>query len=329
MLARPLREFLETEAASGVILLAAVLLALAWANSPWRDGYVALWHTEVRVAVADHELAMSLRHWVNDGLMVVFFFVIGLEVKRELVVGELSSARSAALPAVAAVGGMAVLAGLYLLLNAGGPGARGWGIPMATDTAFALALLALVGSRAPQGLRVLLLSLAIVDDIGAIIVIAAFYTAGIHWPAMAVAAGLLGVVVVLGRWRVWWVPIYVLIGAGVWLATLQAGVHPTIAGVALALLTPARPLQAGDVEQVPLLRQQDVSPHRGIRPEQARIAVPAKLIGWCELDMPYVYDSARHRLVGPGRRRPSTPISHQPSARGTGPRPAWVRGGRR
>ncbi|MDQ3782263.1 MAG: Na+/H+ antiporter NhaA, partial [Actinomycetota bacterium] len=175
-LAQPVARFLEVEAAGGVLLVAASVVALLWASSPWATGYETLWSTEVALRAGPLHLEEDLRHWVNDGLMALFFFVAGLEIKRELVTGQLSHRRDAALPVVAAIGGMVVPAALYLAVNAGGAGARGWGIPVATDIAFALGVLALVSRRVPRGLAVLLLSLAIVDDIGAVTVIALFYT---------------------------------------------------------------------------------------------------------------------------------------------------------
>jgi NhaA family Na+:H+ antiporter len=239
---RPIARFLHVEASGGVLLLLATVVALVWANSPWKAGYEALWTTELVVDLGGHAVTEDLRHWVNDALMAVFFFVVGMEIKRELVDGQLSSARDAALPAVAAVGGMVVPAALYAAINAGGDGAAGWGIPMATDIAFAVGVLALLGDRVPAQLKVLLLALAIVDDIGAIVVIAAFYTDDleVRW-ALAALLGL-AAVLVLRRARVWYVPAYVLVGAATWLATFESGVHATIAGVVLGLLTPARPL---------------------------------------------------------------------------------------
>jgi NhaA family Na+:H+ antiporter len=262
-LAVPLREFLDTEAAGGLVLLAASAVALLWANSPWSSAYAALWNTELAVEVGRWTLALDLRHWVNDGLMALFFFVVGLEIKRELAVGELRSARTAALPVLAAMGGMVLPALLFVVLNVGGDGGRGWGIPMATDIAFALGVLALFGSRVPAGLKLLLLSVAIVDDIGAIIVIAAFYSGGLAWVPLGMAVGLLAVIAVLHRVGVVWWPIHVLLGVGVWLATYASGVHATIAGVALGLLMPTRPLVrhlsvslgAGDAElSAPVVR---------------------------------------------------------------------------
>jgi NhaA family Na+:H+ antiporter len=245
LLVRPLQEFLDTEVAGGVVLLAATVVALLWANSPLQSTYDALWGTELSVRVGGTELSETLRDWMNDGLMTIFFFVVGLEIKRELVHGELREPRRAALPLVAAFGGMVLPALLYLALNQQAGTAPGWGIPMATDIAFALGVVALVGGRAPASVRVFLLSLAIVDDIGAIVVIALFYSGGIELGAVALALALLGVIVIMRVIGVWWVPAYVVVGAAVWLATLASGVHATIAGVALGLLTPAHPLHQG------------------------------------------------------------------------------------
>ncbi|MFN2491007.1 MAG: Na+/H+ antiporter NhaA [Actinomycetota bacterium] len=252
LVVRPLREFLDTEVAGGVVLLAAAVIALVWANSPWQDAYENLWSTEFVVRLGAFEIADDLTHWVNDALMVIFFFVVGLEIKRELVDGELTEPRRAALPVVAALGGMVVPALLYYVLNAGGAGARGWGIPMATDIAFALGVLALVGPRVPSSLKVFLLSLAIVDDIGAILVIAVFYSGGIQIGWLGAALGLLALVVLLRVIHVWWVPVYVVVGTAVWLATFESGVHATIAGVVLGLLTPATPLDPSALDSTGL-----------------------------------------------------------------------------
>ena len=249
-LARPLRTFLQTEVAGGLVLLAATLVALAWANSPFHGSYEALWHTELRISIGSFEVAEDLRHWVNDALMALFFFVVGLEIKRELVAGELSDRRNAALPAIAALGGMVLPALFYLLFNAGGDASGGWGIPMATDIAFAMGVLAVLGSRVPPGLKIFLLSLAIVDDIGAILVIALFYSGGLATGWLGVAAGLVVLVIALRRMNVYWVPVYVVIGTGVWFATFESGVHATIAGVVLGLLTPARPSDPGGFSDV-------------------------------------------------------------------------------
>jgi len=238
---RVLREFMRTEVAGGVVLLAAAAVALVWANSPWQDGYRRLWGTEVSVGIGTFLVVEDLRHWVNDGLMAIFFFVVGLEIKRELVVGELRRWRTAALPAVAALGGMVVPALVYAAANAGGAGSSGWGIPMATDIAFALGVVALLGRRVPGPLKLFLLTLAIVDDIGAIAVIAVFYSSGLEPAWLLLAAGLVGVMVALRQARVRSLGPYVLAGVGVWFAVLESGIHATLAGVLLGLLAPARP----------------------------------------------------------------------------------------
>jgi Na+:H+ antiporter, NhaA family len=238
--ARPVQRFLYIEASGGLLLVAAAVVALVWANSPWSAGYHQLWATELTIDLGGHAITEDLRHWINDGLMTLFFFVIGLEIKQELTNGQLTRPRDAAIPAAGALGGMMVPALLFLAFNLGGDGAAGWGIPMATDVAFAIGVLALLGSRVPVELKVLLLGLAIVDDVGAIIVIAVFYSDGLdpQWGAAA-AAGLLAVWV-LRRGGVRYLPVYVGLGIGIWLATFESGIHATIAGVALGLLTPAR-----------------------------------------------------------------------------------------
>ena len=246
-LPRAVRTFLETETSGGLVLLVAGVVALAWANSPWREGYHALWGTELLVRIGDVERGADLRHVVNDGLMVLFFFVVGLEIKRELVSGELRTWRHAALPAFGALGGMAVPAALYLAVNAGQAGSEGWGIPMATDIAFAVGVVALLGDRVHPSLKVFLLALAIVDDIGAILVIAAFYSHGLAAGALLAALGLTGLVAALRAARVVWVPLYAMVGVLLWAAVYESGVHATIAGVVLGLLTPARPLTPASV----------------------------------------------------------------------------------
>ena len=257
--ARPVARFLHVEASGGVLLLGATAVALVWANSPWSASYDSLWNTELSFDLGGYRLAEDLGHWVNDGLMALFFFVVGLEIKRELVVGQLSDRRDATLPVLAALGGMVVPALVYVAVNAGGPGLGGWGIPMATDIAFAVGVLALLGERVPASLKVLLLSVAIVDDIGAIIVIAVVYTDKIHLPWLLAALAGVALVVVLRHARVWYIPIYAVIGTMIWVATLESGVHATIAGVALGLLTPARPLLAEhEADQVPRPLSTDV-----------------------------------------------------------------------
>jgi Na+:H+ antiporter, NhaA family len=238
----PVKDFLHTEAAGGLFLLAATVVALGWANSPLGAGYQSLWAWELTIGAGPLAVTEDLKHWVNDGLMAVFFFVVGLEIKRELVVGELRDPRRASLPVLAALGGVVVPAGIFLALNAGGEGARGWGIPMATDIAFAVGVLAVLGSRIPAGAKVFLLTLAIMDDILAITVIAVFYTDQLAVGWLAVAAAGMVLVLLLRRLGVRAISAYVPIGVLVWLATLESGVHATIAGVALGLATPARPV---------------------------------------------------------------------------------------
>ena len=243
----PLREYLREEAAGGVVLMAAAALALGWANSPWQAAYIALWQTPLAVQLGRFAIEADLRQWVSDGLMTLFFLVVGLEIKRELVAGELRTWRGAALPVVAAAGGMAVPALIYAAVNAGAPGAPGWGIPMATDVAFALGVLALLGPRVPAALKVFLLTLAVVDDLGSITVMALFYSRGVDLGALTVAVGLLGLVAILVRARIWWLPLHAGLGLALWLALWQAGVSPVLAGVAMGLLTPARPTAPPEV----------------------------------------------------------------------------------
>lgn len=242
--ARPIREFLHVESAGSLLLLAATVAALLWVNlgiSGWAEGYDHFWHTPLALEIGDWQMEESLQHWVNDGLMTLFFFVVGLEIKYELVHGDLRDPRTAALPIVAAVGGMVVPAVLYAAIAAGGPAGAGagWGIPMATDIAFAVGVLGVLGDRVPSAARLFLLTLAIVDDIGAILVIAVFYTDDLELGWLAAALGLLAVMAVLRAARVWAVPVYVVLGVATWFALLESGVHATIAGVAIGLLTPA------------------------------------------------------------------------------------------
>jgi NhaA family Na+:H+ antiporter len=237
------QRFIAWEASGSVALLAATAVALAWANSPWAGAYDALLHLPLGLTLGGHAFSLSLHHWVNDGLMAIFFFVVGLEIKRELVLGRLSTWRGAALPVAAALGGIVVPAGLYAALNAGGAGARGWGIPMATDIAFALGVLALLGSRVPLGLKVFLTALAIADDLGAVLVIAVFYTENVRLAALAGAAGLLLLLWLVGRrLRIRSVGLYAVLVAGVWAAVLASGVHATVAGILIAMLVPVRSL---------------------------------------------------------------------------------------
>ncbi len=238
-LLRPFQSFFKTEAAGGVLLMAAAVAALVWANSPLAASYGALWGTYVTVGVGAFEISKPLLLWVNDGLMAIFFFVVGLEIKREVLAGELASPRKAALAIAAALGGMAVPALLYTVVNAGDVRADGWGIPMATDIAFALGVLALLGSRAPLALKVFLTAVAIVDDLGAVLVIALFYTAELNVTALVVSLVLVGVLVVANRLGVQRPALYGLVGLAVWVAMLKSGVHATVAGVLVALTIPA------------------------------------------------------------------------------------------
>jgi len=234
----PLGRFLHVEAAGGVLLLACTAVALALANSPLSDRYLAIWKSPLGFQVGSFEMLHPLKHWINDGLMVIFFFVIGLEVKRELVLGELRDVRQAALPLAAALGGMLAPAGIFLALQWGEPGARGWGIPMATDIAFVVGCLALLGSRVPRSLRVLLLSLAIADDIGAILVIAVGYTEDLQLAWLGLGLAGLGIVLGMSRLGVRAIGAYVVVGIPIWLAFHESGVHATIVGVLLGLITP-------------------------------------------------------------------------------------------
>jgi len=237
----PLQRFLHIEAASGVLLLITTSAALVAANSPWAGSFLGFWETKAGIRLGGLVLEHSLQHWINDALMTIFFFVIGLEVKREIVEGELSDLRAAALPLAAAVGGMVAPAAIYLALQPSGPGASGWGVPMATDIAFVVGCMAVLGRRVPSGLRVMLLSLAIADDIGAILVIAIGYTASIDWLALGLGVVGIGAVILLQRLGVRRISVYVVAGVLVWFAFHASGVHATIAGVILGWLTPIRP----------------------------------------------------------------------------------------
>lgn len=238
----PVREFLHTEAGGGVLLLTATIAALVWANSPLSASYSDFWHTNLRVGFGTWAISEDLQHWVNDGLMTVFFFLIGLEIKREAAVGELRDPRAATLPALAALGGMVLPAVLYLALAGGGEASKGWGIPMATDIAFAVGVLALLGSRIPGRLKLFLLTLAIIDDIGAIAVIAIFYSAGVSLLWLGAAIVSVSAVFLWRRLRLTSPLAYLPIGVIAWYCTFRAGVHPTLAGVVFGLLTPAKPI---------------------------------------------------------------------------------------
>ena len=256
-----LAEFLHDEAASGVVLLVAVVVAVIWANSPWREEYFSLWHTELRLAGIEEDL----QHWVNDGLMALFFFVVGLEIKRELVGGELSDRRAATLPALAAVAGAILPALLFLALAGGGGAASGWAIPMATDIAFAIGVLAVLGDRVSDGVKLLVLAIAVVDDIIAIAVIALFYSEHIALGWLAGAFAATALIVAMRHAGVTRIAFYVPVGIALWVATLESGVHATVAGVVLGLLTPA-----GLVGGRPVLEQLE---HR-LHPFTSFVVVP-------------------------------------------------------
>jgi NhaA family Na+:H+ antiporter len=241
----PFNRFFQIEASGGILLLACTALALLWANSPWGEGYDRFWHTYVTVGFGEHALQLSLAHLVNDGLMAIFFFVVGLEIKRELLVGELASPRRAAVPIVAAVGGLAVPAIIYALCNLGGDGMSGWAIPTATDIAFAVGVLALLGDRVPLSLKVFVTAAAIVDDLAAVVVIALFYTEGISILALSVAGGFLLVAVCANLAGIRSALVYALIGVAMWLMLLQSGVHATVGGVLLAFTIPSRRIVHG------------------------------------------------------------------------------------
>jgi Na+/H+ antiporter NhaA len=248
-LGAPVRDFLSAETGGAVALVLAAVAALLWANSPWSHSYESFWNTRLALSLGDHVLAAGLRQWVNEGLMTLFFLVVGLEAKRELDLGELRERNRLAIPVVAAIGGMAAPVGIYLAINAGGAGAGGWGTAMSTDTALALGALALVAPTGATRLRVFLLTLAVVDDLGALLVIAVVYTSHVSLLALAAALVLFAALALLrfaGRWRE---PAAVLVGIGVWLAMFESGIDPVIAGLAIGLVTSAYPPARGDLEQ--------------------------------------------------------------------------------
>jgi Na+/H+ antiporter NhaA len=268
-LAEPLRRYMANETGSAGLLLGATLLALVWANSPWSETYAEFWGTEFALRVGETELALDLQHWVNDGLMVFFFFLVGLEVKRELTLGELTDRRRAAVPFVAAVAGLAVPAVIYLALNPSGEEARAWGVVISTDTAFLLGALALVGPACPTQLRVFLLTLAVADDVGALTIIALFYSEELSLVALLLALLGLGLMLTLRWLEVWRGPAYLVIALGIWVAMHESGVHPTIAGVVIALCSPVYAPRRGEIERAErLTRAFGQSPS----PELARAA---------------------------------------------------------
>ncbi|MDQ3762372.1 MAG: Na+/H+ antiporter NhaA [Actinomycetota bacterium] len=289
-LSGPVRRFLRTEAASAGLLVGATVLALAWANSPWGGSYAALWSTEFSLRLGSAQVTEDLRHWVNDGLMCFFFFLIGMEVRRELSMGELTQRRRLTVPALAAIAGIVVPVLLYLAINAGSEGAVGWGIAMATDTAFVLGALALIGPRCPTQLRVFLLSLSVVDDIGALSAVAFFYSEDVRPGALLISALCVLAFVVLARLRVWRGPAYFAVGVALWLAMHASGVHTTIGGVVLGLLVSAYPPRRDEVEragtlarafrqspQPSLAREAKLSVERAVSPNER---IGALLVPW-------------------------------------------------
>jgi Na+/H+ antiporter NhaA len=252
-LAAPVRDFLSTETGSAIVLVAAALVALAWANSPWWKSYESLWSTRLSIALGGRGIAADLRVWVNEGLMTFFFLVVGLEAKRELDMGELRERRRLTIPVFAAIGGMLVPIAIYLALNAGGPGAHGWGAAMSTDTAFALGALALLTPRRATRLRVFLLTLAVFDDLGALVVIALAYSSHVSILPLAVAVGLFGLLAALRYAPPWRRQVSVVVGVALWVAMFKSGIDPVIAGLAVGLVTSAYPPSRDDLERATAL----------------------------------------------------------------------------
>ncbi len=252
-LAAPVRDFLSTETGSAIVLLGAAVVALVWASSPWRDAYESLWSTKLSITIGGGGVSTDLRHWVNEGLMTFFFLVVGLEAKRELDMGELRERRRLAIPVFAAAGGMTVPIAIYLALNAGGAGAHGWGAAMSTDTAFALGALALIAPRGATRLRVFLLTLAVVDDLGGLGVIAIAYSTHVSIVALAVAIGLFALLVALRYAPAWRLQLSVVVGVALWVALFKSGIDPVIAGLAIGLVTSAYPPSREDLERATAL----------------------------------------------------------------------------
>lgn len=254
-LAAPAQRFMHTESSSAGLLLLATLAALVWANSSFGGTYEELWSTEFSLRLGDHTLSEDLRHWVNDGLMVFFFFAVGLELRRELSMGELTDRRRLRIPVLAAIAGIAVPAAVFLAFNPSGEAAQGWGVAISTDTAFVLGVLALAGSAVPTQLRVFVLTLAVVDDVAALAIIAVFYSDDVSVAPLLVASAGAVAILALGRLRVWRGPAYFVVGTVVWLAMLESGVHPAIAGVVVAFCVPAYAPRRVEVERAATLAQ--------------------------------------------------------------------------
>ena len=322
---RPLQEFLQESTASAVLLVIAALVALVWVNSPIGDSYDRLWRTTLTIGSGRWSVSHDLRHWVNDGLMALFFLVVGLEIKREFVSGELRDRRAAALPVIAAVGGMVLPALIYLAINAGGDGAHGWGIAMPTDIAFTLGILALASKNAPPGLRSFVLTLAIVDDILTFVVIAIFYPTELDLVPILVAAVLVTAMIVLPRLRIRAPLLYVGLGVGVWLAMNASGVPAALAGVVVGLLTPAAPIS----------RRRGSRPRgrrRSPRPRGASAAAVDELrdpsvVRAGERRGPRVVERVDRRAAQPGLRRDRRWDGSSARSRGSrsqpGSRPGW------
>jgi Na+/H+ antiporter NhaA len=251
--AAPVRDFLSTETGSASVLLAGTVIALLWANSPWSHSYTSLWSTKLAVTIGSGGISLDLRHWVNEGLMTLFFLVVGLEAKRELDLGELRERRRLTIPVLAAIGGMSVPVAIYLIFNAGGSGAHGWGAAMSTDTAFALGAVAVLTPRAATRLRVFLLTLAVIDDLGALLVIATVYTAHVSVLALGIAAALFGALLALRYVPAWRQPLSLAVGVGLWIAMFKSGVDPVISGLAVGLATSAYPPSRDDLERATVL----------------------------------------------------------------------------
>jgi Na+:H+ antiporter, NhaA family len=275
----PLRDFLRTEASSGVLLVAATLVALLWANSPWSDSYESFWQRTAAVSVGGWQLELTLQYWVNDALMAIFFFVVGLEIKRELANGHLSTRRTAMLPVAGALGGMLVPALIYLAI-AGSTAPRGWAVPVATDIALAVGVVTLAGTAVPSGLRAFLLGLAIVDDIGAILIIALVYSSGVKPAQLAVSVGAVLLAVLLRRLGVRGTLPFLVIAVVAWYYLYKAGIHPTLAGVAMGLLAPTEPHTSS--EMIDIEEFTDVSTVEAARTSTALARSSVSEVEWLQ-----------------------------------------------
>lgn len=240
ILVTPFQKFVRIESLSGMLLFGATVLALVLANSPLADQFQSLWQYKIGISTSSFELIKPLILWINDGLMAIFFFVIGLEIKRELLIGELNTVKKASFPLFAAIGGMLVPVLIFLVLNRNPDNSHAWGIPMATDIAFSLAILTLLGKRVPIGLKVFLIAFAIVDDLGAVMVIALFYSGTINWSLIGISMVLLAILFFLSYRRIFSHALFLPVGIAIWILFLKAGIHPTIAGVLMALTIPIR-----------------------------------------------------------------------------------------